>query len=44
MTFLEALIFSGATLVAAAIMAWRVLRPFEHHRRELHEARKRPAE
>lgn len=44
MTFLEALVFSGATLLAAAIMSWWVLRPFERHRRELRDARKHAAE
>jgi len=44
MTFLEALVFSGATLLAASVMAWWVLRPFERARREQREAEKHAAE
>lgn len=34
LTVEEALIYGGATLLAAIIMAWWVLRPFERARRE----------
>jgi hypothetical protein len=43
MTFEEALVFSGATLAAVAVMAWWVLRPFERARRE-REAQEHAAE
>jgi hypothetical protein len=42
MTFEEALVFCGATVVAVTIMAWWVLRPFERARRE--QAEKHAAE
>lgn len=44
MTFLEALIFSGATLAMATLIAWLVLRPFERYRRELRKAQRQAAE
>lgn len=34
LTVEEALLYGGATLLAAIIMAWWVLRPFERARRE----------
>lgn len=33
MTLVEALVFSGATLLMAAVISWWVLRPFERERR-----------
>ena len=34
LTVEEALVYGGATLAAAVLMAWWVLRPFERARRE----------
>jgi len=43
LTVEEALIYGGATLLAAIIMSWWVLRPFERARRE-QKAQKHAAE